>query len=63
MMNALKGKLTGPQILFTSLFTATVVTSLNYLIEWEQKIYAGLMGGLTAIVGAAIAKMMIKNKG
>ncbi|USK32592.1 hypothetical protein LIT25_18600 [Bacillus sp. F19] len=61
-MEKLKMKLNVPQIILMSVFVATVVTISNSLIDWDKRIYAGIFAGLTTIVGALIAKVIIKDK-
>ena len=51
-----------PQLLFTSLFVATIVTFSNSMINWEHQIFAGIFAGIITIIGALIAKFIIRDK-
>ncbi|WP_191562464.1 hypothetical protein [Metabacillus idriensis] len=61
-MEKLKMKLNIPQIILMSFFVATVVTISNSLIDWDQRIYAGIFAGLTTIIGGILAKVIIRDK-
>jgi uncharacterized transporter YbjL len=60
-MEKLKMKLNIPQIILMCVFAATVVTISNSLIDWDERIYAGIFAGLTTIIGGLLAKVIIRD--
>lgn len=53
-------KLNTPQIIFTSVVAATMLTVVNYFVEWS--IYTGLFAGIIIFIGAVFAKIILKDK-
>ncbi|KEZ50763.1 hypothetical protein [Metabacillus indicus] len=61
-MEKLKLKLNIPQTILMSFIAATVMTIANFLIDWNNRIYAGIFAGLTIIVCGILANLMIRDK-
>ncbi|MGP1908261.1 hypothetical protein ACTSEZ_08805 [Metabacillus sp. JX24] len=61
-MEKLKLKLNIPQTILMSFLAATVITAANFLIDWDNRIYAGIFAGLTIIVCGILANFMFRNK-
>ncbi|MGE7601295.1 hypothetical protein ACQKL5_02205 [Peribacillus sp. NPDC097675] len=58
----LNAKLNTAQIIFTSAFTATILTVVTSFVEWDKSIYTGLFAGIMAMVGAVLAKIIFKEE-
>ncbi len=58
----LKTKLNTAQIIFTSVFVATILTVVDSFTEWDKSIYKGLFAGIMTIVGALFAKFIFKDQ-
>lgn len=61
-MEKLKLKLNFPQTILMSFFAATVITISNFLIDWDNRIFAGIFAGLTIIVCGILVNFMFRNK-
>ncbi len=58
----LKAKLNTAQIIFTSVFVATILTVVDSFTEWDKSIYKGLFAGIMTIIGALFAKFIFKDQ-
>lgn len=55
-------ELNTPQIIFPSVVAATMLTVVNYFVEWDKSIYTGLFAGIIIFIGAVFAKIILKDK-
>lgn len=58
----MKMRLNIPQALFTAFFVATIVTVLNSIINWDNRLYAGILAFISTIIGTALSKVIIKDE-
>lgn len=54
-------KLSFLQVLFASFFIATILTFINHMIAWQNKIYSGIFAFIVSLAVFYIAQKVIKD--